>query len=456
MIKHFFKTAFIQGNWTPNVLITLDEKGLITAIERDSAAGNAVQHDAPAVPGMPNLHSHAFQRAMAGLGEVAGPSEDSFWSWRDVMYKFLHHLTPDDFEAIAAQLYMEMLKAGFTGVGEFHYLHHQAGGTPYADKQEMSRRLMAAAENTGIHLSLLPVLYSFGGFGSQAPTEGQGRFIHSTEDFLNLVEGLQAHETEKDYLNVGVAPHSLRATDAEQLKILVNSLPKRIPIHIHIAEQVKEVQDCLDWSGKRPVDWLLSNIDIDDRWCLVHATHVDQSEYNRIAEAGAVVGLCSVTEANLGDGLFPVNPFMDKGGFWGIGTDSNINISLAEECRILEYGQRLQRLKRTLIADRGQSNGERLFSEALEGGRRALRPDLASAFSIGAPADFVLLNTEDPALLGKNPSQLLDAWVFAGNNNAVSSVFVKGQQVVDKGHHIHEEGITRRFKDVMNRLISLV
>ncbi len=454
MIKHFFETAYISGKWQQNVLLSVTEAGVISAIETESADKGAIQHGGYVVPGMPNLHSHAFQRAMAGLGEVAGLSDDSFWSWRSVMYDFLHHITPEDFEAIADQLYLEMLKAGFTSVGEFHYLHHQPGGEPYSDRLEMSRRLASSAQKTGIHLTLLPVLYSYSGFGAQAPNTGQGRFVSQTDDFLTMVTDLKQLNWGEASVNVGVAPHSLRATSEDQLRALADIVTEDMPVHIHIAEQIKEVEDCIAWSGQRPVDWLMSHAEVTDKWCLVHATHIKPAEIQAILKTGAIAGLCPVTEANLGDGLFPVSELLSGGGTFGIGTDSNINISLAEECRLLEYGQRLQKLKRTLISDRGQSNGEKLFSEAVKGGQKALHPGQAGALQVGSPATFVCLDGDHPVLAGKKASHVLDGWIFAGSNDLVKDVYVNGKQVIEGGEHVRQEQIAARFKDVMTHLVG--
>ncbi|MBL4907281.1 MAG: formimidoylglutamate deiminase [Sneathiella sp.] len=452
MIKHFFKAAYLRGKWEHQVLLTIDPEGRIDNIQTDSAPGEAIQHSGYAVPGIPNVHSHAFQRAMAGLGEVAGPSDDSFWSWRKVMYKFLGQITPEDLQAIADQLYMEMLKAGFTSVGEFHYLHHQPDGQPFGDRIEMSRRLAASAAKTGIQMTLLPVLYRFSGFGSKEPTEGQRRFIQTTDDFLTMVSLLKSADFGSADVAVGMAPHSLRATDLEQLHALNVALTQDMPLHIHIAEQMKEVEDCLAWSGKRPVEWLMANVDVDQRWCLIHATHVTKDEVIAIAQSGASVGLCPITEANLGDGIFPINAFMEAGGQWGLGTDSNVNISLAEECRTLEYGQRLKHLKRTLIAKRGSSNGKELFDQALKGGSRALRPLEKAGLTEGAFANFVVLDGEHVALAGRDTSSMFDSWFFGCGNGLVKDVYVRGTKVVSDGHHVYEEGITKRFKTVMKRL----
>ncbi|GLQ06602.1 formimidoylglutamate deiminase [Sneathiella chinensis] len=456
MIKHFFQNAFIQGKWVKNVTLTVGDDGCVAAIETDSAGAGADNQGGVLVPGMPNLHSHAFQRAMAGLGEIAGPGDDSFWSWRSVMYKFLAEIDPEDMEAIAAQLYLEMLKSGFTSVGEFHYLHHQKDGTPYANPAEMSLRVMAAAEQVGLQMTLLPVLYSYSGFGEAAPTDGQRRFIHSTDAYLDLVDRLVAETAGRPGFDVGLTPHSLRAVSRDQLQALAEYRTPEMPVHIHIAEQMKEVNDCLDWSGQRPVEWLLNNTTVDENWCLVHATHLTPQEVQGIAERGAVVGLCPVTEANLGDGLFPVEDFLSQGGRFGIGSDSNINISVAEECRILEYGQRLVRQKRTLIAERNASNGERILSLAVEGGAQALCPGKPAGIAVGAPANYLTLDENHPALVGRGVQNIVDGWLFAGNNSVVKDVYVAGRPVIRNGHHDREEEILARFSTVMKRLATKI
>ncbi|MEH6404326.1 MAG: formimidoylglutamate deiminase [Sneathiella sp.] len=452
MIKHFFESAYIQGKWQQNVLLTINADGRIAHIEKDSAVGAANNHTGLLVAGIANVHSHAFQRAMAGMGEIAGAAGDSFWSWRRVMYDFLTKISPEDLEAIADQLYMEMLKAGFTSVGEFHYLHHQSDGQPYSDRLEMSRRLISSATKTGIGLTLLPVLYSYSGFGAQKALESQRRFTNSADDYLSMISSLEGLTEANDQILIGMAPHSLRGVDEAQLRALQNVLSKGMPIHIHIAEQMKEVNDCVEWSGQRPVEWLLNHADVDSRWSLIHATHINESELLDIANSGATVGLCPITEANLGDGLFPVKRFMDAGGHWGVGSDSNVRISLAEECRILEYGQRLTQQKRTLLSNRGESNGQGLFDNALFGGSRSINPTEKQGLVEGAPANMVVLDAEHPVFTGKDASYAFDSWFFAGGNECVKDVFVWGKQVINEGEHSLENVITERFKIVMKRL----
>ena len=310
----FAESALLPDGWAERVTIRISEAGDIAAVERDTKPGEGPRTAGPLVPGMPNLHSHAFQRAMAGLAERAGPEGDSFWTWREVMYGFVSRLSPEAVQAIAAQLYLEMLKAGYTAVGEFHYLHHQPDGTAYEDLAEMGWRLLAAASESGIGITLLPVLYGYGGFGGQPLGPAQRRFANDPDRFLRLVEALHAGSRNDRQVRIGIAPHSLRAVTPDTLAAAlagIERMDRQAPVHIHIAEQVGEVKDCEDWCGRRPVAWLLDEQPVDARWCLVHATHMTHAETGRLAECGAVAGLCPTTEANLGDGLFPAPAFLE-------------------------------------------------------------------------------------------------------------------------------------------------
>ncbi|WP_288902183.1 formimidoylglutamate deiminase [uncultured Sneathiella sp.] len=454
MIKHFFDELLLSNGWRRNQFLDISESGEILAIGDGTAKEAEVIHRGYAVPGIANVHSHAFQRAMAGLAEAAGQAADSFWSWRQVMYGFLRTITPEQLEIIASQLYLEMLKAGFTSVGEFHYLHHDRDGTAYADPTEMSGRIIAAAERTGIGLTLLPVLYRYSGFGGQDPQDHQRRFIMEGDEFLTLMQRLQNRSQGNDSTLVGVAPHSLRAVDPALLKMLLAGIPKNMPCHIHIAEQQKEVADCLDWSGARPVEWLADNMPLDDRWCLIHATHITETERRGIAQSGAVAGLCPITEANLGDGIFPAGEFLDDGGRFALGSDSNIYISLAEEIRLLEYGQRLTREQRNVLGDESRSTGTRIFSAALSGGHQALGRPGKEGLQVGGYANFVLLDGDHPALLGKPARKILDSWLFAGDNSVVKDVAVNGKLVIKDRHHAEEEAITHRFRRVITELAA--
>ena len=400
------------------------------------------------LPGMVNLHSHAFQRGMAGLAERAGTGEDSFWTWRDVMYRFLHRLTPGDVEAIATMAYVEMLEAGFTRVVEFHYLHHDIDGRPYANIAEMAERIAAAAAATGIGLTLLPVLYSYGGFGGQPATPGQQRFVNTFEQFIGLREAsAKAIETLPGAL-IGMAPHSLRAITPEDLKLAAEAFGRDGPIHIHIAEQEKEVAGCLAWSGRRPVEWLLDTGLVDDRWCLIHATHMTASETQRVAASGAVAGLCPVTEANLGDGIFPAVDYRSAKGRFGIGTDSNVLISVAEELRTLEYGPRLRDRRRNRLGDSGMSIGRSLFNEALGGGRQA-------AGLMSPSSDRIQLDETRIELAGRTGDNMIDAWIFASARPLILEVTVDGRRVVESGRHVIRDAAERQFAKVMARLVDV-
>ncbi len=446
----FAAHALLPEGWARDVLFQIGPDGGLTAVTPNSKAGEAPRAAGAVLPGMANLHSHAFQRAMAGLSERAGPGEDSFWTWRDLMYGFVRRLTPDQAEAIAAQLYVEMLKAGYTAVGEFHYLHHDPQGVPYGDPGEMSHRAIAAAGAAGIGITHLPVLYGYSDFGGQAANEGQRRFVHEPDAFLRLVESLIASHRGDPQVRIGIAPHSLRAVTAETLNAAVeglNALDDSAPIHIHIAEQQKEVHDCIKWSGERPVEWLLRRAFPDARWCLVHATHVTEEEAARMAESGAVVGLCPTTEANLGDGVFPAPGFLAAGGRFGIGSDSHISISAVEELRWLEYGQRLTLRRRNVLSGGADapSVGAFLYKRALAGGAQALgRP--IGRLAPGCRADLLVIDDGLPVLAGKSGDILLDAMIFAGNENPVRDVMAGGRWVVREGCHAHEAEILRRYR----------
>jgi formiminoglutamate deiminase len=443
----FAQNALIGGEWASNVRLTI-EHGAVRSIERDAIpAGNDERHRL-IVPGMANLHSHAFQRAMAGLTEVRGSASDSFWSWRTLMYKFALSMTPDDIEAVAAQLYMEMLEAGFTRVGEFHYLHHDRDGRHYAKIAEHAERIGAASAATGIGLTLLPVFYARSGFGGTAPTEGQRRFINSVESFSRLMEECRKIISALPGGQLGIAPHSLRAATPEELQAVL-PMAGGGPIHIHIAEQTKEVEDCIAWSGARPVEWLLANMPVDERWCFIHATHMTDAETRDMARRGAIAGLCPITEANLGDGIFPAPTFLEAGGHFGVGSDSNISISVAHELRQLEYSQRLGLRSRNVVALPQQSTGARLFLEALKGGARALQSqdDIVS----GASADFVSLDLGAAPYLSAN--QVLDQWIFA-DAIKVDCVWAAGAKLVAGGRHVSRETIVPRFQAVMAALLD--
>ena len=442
-----FDYALLPGGWQADVHVTIAD-GKVSALGGD---GPATRIKGAALPGLPNLHSHTFQRGMAGLAERRGPASDSFWTWREVMYRFLGALTPDDVEAIAAMAMVEMLEGGFTSLAEFHYLHHAADGGLYADPAELSGRIVAAAHQTGIGLTLLPVFYAHGGFGGQPAQPGQRRFISRDADaFARLQEAARIH-TARHGMALGGAPHSLRAITPDQLKAFIAASPEG-PIHIHVAEQTREVEDCLAWSGQRPVRWLLDHAPVDRRWCLIHATHMDAGEVRDMAKSGAVAGLCPITEANLGDGVFAGVDFRDHGGAYGVGSDSNVEIDAPGELRLFEYGQRLfHRGRNMMAATEGSSTGEALYRAALAGGAQALGQPVG-AIAPGQRADFVVLNTDHPAF-GQKPENWLDSYLFNAGRSAIATVMAGGVIQVEQGRHIARESVVARFRKTLDRVI---
>ncbi|HTV68562.1 MAG TPA: formimidoylglutamate deiminase [Rhizobiaceae bacterium] len=450
MTTLFADTALTPEGWRSNVRLVV-AGGKISSVEIDAKQQSGDERYAILLPAMPNLHSHAFQRAMAGLAETRGPGADSFWSWRETMYRFALALTPDEVEAIAAQLYVEMLEAGFCRVGEFHYLHHDRDGRPYANIAEMAERIAAASGETGIGLTMLPVFYAHAGFGGQAPGDGQRRFINDLNQFGRLLEKTRESVRALNQAVVGVAPHSLRAVTPEELHAVIQ-LADANPIHIHVAEQTKEVEDCLAWSGSRPVEWLLANAPVNERWCLIHATHMTEVETEATARTGAVAGLCPITEANLGDGTFNAPMFLQHGGRFGVGSDSNVLIGIADELRQLEYSQRLAHRQRNVLAPANTSNGRTLYDAARVGGLAALGAH-ASEIAVGAPADVLSLDPAHPTLAGKFGDAILDAWIFAGGAD-VDCVWVGGKKQVVAGRHIARDAIAARYRKTMIALME--
>ncbi|MFP5373293.1 MAG: formimidoylglutamate deiminase [Gammaproteobacteria bacterium] len=411
------------------------------------------------LPAIANLHSHAFQRAMAGLAERRGGdpdgAHDSFWTWRETMYRMAARFDPDTLQAVAAQLYVEMLEAGYGSVCEFHYLHHAPDGRRYDDPTAMSRALIAAAREAGIRLSLLPVLYVTGGFDGRPLSERQRRFGHDVDGFLGLLETLRAEESAT--LRIGCAFHSLRAVPEDAMRAVHGALPADMPLHIHVAEQVGEVQDSLALRDARPVEWLLDRMPVDARWTLVHATHLVDAEVRGIADSGATVALCPTTEANLGDGLFPLRAFLDAGGRIGIGSDSHVSVSPVEELRWLEYGQRLAGGRRNVAASPARpSVGEALLAAVTASAGDATgqwRADRVPA-DRGPADDRIALEAGAPQLAAATPADLVDRWVFAGNRNLVREVVVAGQRVVAEGRHRDREAIAARYRRAMARLLA--
>ncbi|WP_248805660.1 formimidoylglutamate deiminase [Pseudomonas sp. MWU13-2100] len=454
MSAFFAERALLPSGWANNVRLEVNAAGVLTQVQADSHAQGAERLGGPLLPGMPNLHSHAFQRAMGGLAEVAGNPNDSFWTWRDLMYRLVGKISPEQMGIIARQLYIEMLKAGYTSVAEFHYVHHDTNGQPYADPAELALRISQAASAAGIGLTLLPVLYSHSGFGGQTPNEGQRRFINSTENYLKLQARLQPLLAKQPAQALGLCFHSLRAVTPEQINEVLAASDPHCPVHIHIAEQQKEVDDCLSWSGKRPLQWLYDNVAVDQRWCLVHATHANAEEVTRMARSRAIAGLCLTTEANLGDGIFPAVDFLAQGGRMGIGSDSHVSLSVVEELRWLEYGQRLrdQRRNRLYRTDQ-QMVGRTLYDAALEGGAQALGQAIGR-LEAGKRADWLVLDGSDPYLATARDDGILNRWLFAGGDRQVRDVMVNGQWAVRGGRHAGEEESARAFTQVLRDLLN--
>ncbi len=456
MTSLWFEAALLPEGWASQVRIA-GSAGRIESLHSGVAPEPGDERHGIALPGLPNLHSHAFQRGLAGLTERRGAHSDSFWSWRELMYQFVERMDPEDLEAITALAYAEMLEAGFTRVGEFHYLHHDRDGAPFADPGELASRIAAAAAATGIALTLLPVFYAHGSFGGVDPAPRQRRFITDPERYAELLHASRAAVRALPGALVGVAPHSLRAVTAQELAAVL-TLGRGTPVHIHIAEQLKEVEDCLAWSGRRPIEWLLEHAPVDEHWCLVHATHATTAELAGIAARGAVAGLCPMTEASLGDGIFPAREFREYQGRFGIGSDSNVRLDAAEELRLLEYSQRLaHRARNVLAAASGASTGRTLFDAALSGGTQALHKRAgreAAGLAVGGWLDLVTLRADDASLLARREDEILDSWVFCGGRAAIDCVWRAGAKVVVDGQHREREAIKGRYAKAMRRLLA--
>ena len=440
-----FKQALVAGRVVNDVCVHVDGAGFITEVATGTTPQGLV-HDGLCLPGMPNAHSHAFQRAMAGLTEIWSGGDD-FWSWRSKMYEFLGVLTPDDVRAIATQLYIEMLENGYTSVVEFHYLHHQADGTPYDDKAEMSRAIMAAAEDAGIDLVLAPVFYHQAGFDGAALSGGQKRFYHDVDGFLGLVEALEGAGAD-----LCMAFHSLRAVPADQFKPLLGSFSNG-PVHIHIAEQTGEVDECVAHYGARPVEWLMDHVGVDQRWTLVHATHLSDDERVALAKSGAVAGLCPTTEASLGDGLFPIEAYLADGGAFSIGSDSHVSVNAAEELRLLEYGQRLTTRRRAILGDDSCPNvGANLYQRAQAGGVLSMGRS-ERGLAVGAAANFVVLDHAHMNQSLSNGLQHIDNYVFSNHSPMIKDVYVKGVKQVSDGAHVRKNNALTAYQKTMAALI---
>jgi formimidoylglutamate deiminase len=452
MHRYFAAHALLPGGWARDVVLTVSDKGDFLDVSTGQEALGGEHLEGPALPGMANLHSHAFQRAMAGLAETRGHPEDDFWTWRELMYRFVARLTPEQAQAVARQLYVEMLLNGYTAVAEFHYVHNAADGKPYAAPAEMLLRHLAAARETGLAITLLPSLYRWGSFGERPLAPRQKRFSTLPEDVLAMVQALQG-ESDADTL-IGVSPHSLRAVDGVALEVLVSGLHESAPIHIHAAEQTKEVEECVAATGRRPVEWLLERLPVNARWCVVHATHMTPEETRGLAASGAVAGLCPTTEGNLGDGIFPLTAYRAAGGAWGIGGDSHVSRDPIEELRTLEYVQRLTKRRRNLaVGEVSSAVGTTLWLEAAAGGARALGRRMG-ALAPGHRADLVVLDASHPDLAARSGDALTNSLVFSGSRGLVRDVMVAGAWRVREGRHALAERASRAYREALSQLLS--
>ena len=456
-MKLWSESALLADGWANNVEIEIDALGNIDNIVTDAAYQQGERHSV-LIPGIGNVHSHAHQRAMSGLGERAGVSadgfSDSFWTWRKVMYHYLERIQPEHLHRIASQLYLEMLKHGYTCVGEFQYLHHNLNGTAYHNRAEMSLQCLQAATDVGLGFTALPVLYRYGGFGDAEPLDGQKRFLNDADGFVEIVSQLQKACENDGNTSVGIAPHSLRAISQNLLSEVIGQLAtvNLAAIHVHISEQTREVDDCLAWSGQRPVEWLFDHFSVNQQWCLIHATHLNKTETSAMAKSGCIAGLCPTTEANLGDGFFNAIDYFSQQGKWAIGSDSHISIDPVEELRWLEYGQRLQTRNRNLLVSEQQRNtGRNLLDGAWQGAALACGRKIGR-IETGYRADFVSLDASHSRLYGRKQDDLLDSWIFSGNENLVKDVYVGGKHVIQNGCHANEASITQKYRQTLDQL----
>lgn len=444
--------ALAGGGWVEPARLRIAPDGTIESVEAVRSEDTAGALAGFIVPGMPNLHSHAFQRQMAGLAEHGGGRPDTFWTWREAMYRLAARVNPAQLQAIAAWVQAEMLEAGFTSCAEFHYLHHRPGGAPYPELAEMAHRLLAAASSSGIALTLLPVLYCRSGFGAAGVERHQRRFANDPARFGDLVAACREAVAGHPLQRVGIAPHSLRAVSRGDLRAVFDDPENAAgPVHIHVAEQRAEVDDCRSALGAPPTAWLLRHFDVGPNWCLVHATHLDADERQSAAASGAVAGLCPTTEADLGDGCFDTEAWRAAGGRFGIGSDSNLRVSVTGELRALEFQARLRGLQRIVLAEPGRSCGRSLYDRAARDGAQALAQPVGR-IEAGLRADLIELDAGHPLLCGRSGDAVLDTWIFAGGRDMVRSVWVGGQRQVRDGRHRHREPLAADFRKAMEEL----
>ena len=448
----FCKTLLQGDHWLTNVAMVISPDGLIQSIEPGKPETADSVLDGIVVPGMPNTHSHTFQRLIAGMTGSSGHQADSFWSWRDAMYRCAGQLDPDQFGVTATWVFVQMLKAGYTSCAEFHYLHHQANGQVFENVAEMSERLVQAASESGISMTLLPVLYQMAGFGNSQLDPVQRRFVNHTEQYLQLLEACRELTVNQPNMELGIAPHSLRAVPTSVIDEVLQAWPdKHCRLHIHISEQPAEVQSCLDYLGARPLTWLLDNFAVNDRWSLVHATHLSDEELHRAAASGAIAGLCPTTEADLGDGVFRTREWLQAGGCFSIGSDSNVRISITEELRLLEYNERLASGQRNVLGKPDSTCGRFLYQHAATAGAIACGQPIG-CLEAGRRADFLELDTRHLLALGRDADAALDSWIFAGNQSMIKSVWVAGKALVKDGRHALDESLGRKMARTISDL----
>jgi len=448
----YAKKVFLNHQWFEDQKLEIDAQGVLISMKSAFAPSHEKTIDM-VVPSLANLHSHAFQWPMAGLTEYCSSHQDSFWTWRDIMYQFLNKVEPEDLAIIAKALYIEMLKNGYTEVGEFHYLHKDAQGNPYQQPDLLSVSMIEAAIEVGINICHLPVFYQYGGFNKTAAGDGQKRFLLSDHQYADLVHSLRSRYQQHHQVKIGMAPHSLRAVDVGDLKELCLDLADNQPVHIHISEQLSEVEQCLKVYQKRPVELLYSELDVNAQWCLVHATHLNEHEVEQIAKSQAVVGICPTTEANLGDGIFPLSKFSDLKVNWGIGSDSHISVNMVEELRWLEYAQRLQMHRRNVYASSDKPmTAINLFYDAYKGGNQALG-NTNSGLEIGKKANLLALKIPDQ-FLPCNSDQIFSKFIFSSRNNWIQDVMVSGHWVIQQGQHPLDEQLPMQLKKVMKKILS--
>lgn len=455
MKKYAIKSLLQRQGWLQNVIVCVDNKGIITSISENTVDNSAIQFNGFALPGFQNAHSHAFQYAMAGLAEVHQFScvSDDFWSWREAMYKLALSVDPDQMEAIAAMLYSEMVRHGYTNVAEFHYVHHDENGKPYSNLAEMGSRMVSAAKTAGINITLVPIFYQKGGFG-QAPNDRQKRFISPDIDsYLRLLESSKKACEYYDGANIGIGIHSLRGVEPADVAEIAKSGPQDLPFHIHVSEQLKEIEDSMSYLGKRPVEWLLENVDLNDRFHLVHATHLTDKETVEIAKSNANIVLCPSTEGNLGDGLFPLSNYQNAGGSWSIGTDSHIGLNPLEELRILDYGQRLITHKRNTFTSKVQGDsGMFALDMATISGRKAMNNFNSNYFEVGQSFNASIISKESPLLNLSSSENLLSSILYTADASNQLTTIVNGEKLIEHGQHIGRDKIAQRFTETIRQL----